>query len=179
MVRVRSRVYTSHKIALNNGAIEFHNGVAEISEELWNEIVERKFPNIYKEGEEPEYKTPLETQLRKEVSEGNKEFEEEIKRLKNIIEAQKIELAEKDKEIVSWKKAVENLQKGNIEPPKDTVEEVVKEKSVDEELFKELSSLTVKELIEMGTTEVGGGFSEKDFNNKKKDEIIEMIMSKS
>lgn len=175
MVRVRSRVYTSHKIALNNGVIEFHSGVAEISEELWNEIVERKFPNIYKEGEEPEYKTPLEAQLRKEVSEGNKEFEEEIKRLKNIVEAQKIELAEKDKEITSWKKAVENLQKGNIENPKDTVEE----KSVDEELFKELSSLTVKELIEMGTTEVGGGFNKEDFNNKKKDEIIEMIMSKS
>lgn len=175
MVRVRSRVYTSHKIALNNGVIEFHSGVAEISEELWNEIVERKFPNIYKEGEEPEYKTPLEAQLRKEVSEGNKEFEEEIKRLKNIVEAQKIELAEKDKEIASWKKAVENLQKGNIENPKDTVEE----KSVDEELFKELSSLTVKELIEMGTTEVGGGFNKEDFNNKKKDEIIEMIMSKS
>lgn len=175
MVRVRSRVYTSHKIALNNGVIEFHSGVAEISEELWNEIVERKFPNIYKEGEEPEYKTPLETQLRKEVSEGNKEFEEEIKRLKNIVEAQKIELAEKDKEITSWKKAVENLQKGNIENPKDTVEE----KSVDEELFKELSSLTVKELIEMGTTEVGGGFNKEDFDNKKKDEIIEMIMSKS
>lgn len=175
MVRVRSRVYTSHKIALNNGVIEFHSGVAEISEELWNEIVERKFPNIYKEGEEPEYKTPLEAQLRKEVSEGNKEFEEEIKRLKNIVEAQKIELAEKDKEITSWKKAVENLQKGNIENPKDTVEE----KSVDEELFKELSSLTVKELIKMGTTEVGGGFNKEDFNNKKKDEIIEMIMSKS
>lgn len=179
MVRVRSRVYTSHKIALNNGVIEFHSGVAEISEELWNEIVERKFPNIYKEGEEPEYKTPLETQLRKEVNEGNKEFEEEIKRLKNIVEAQKIELAEKDKEIASWKKAVENLQKGNTENPKDTAEEVAKEKSVDEELFKELSSLTVKELIEMGTTEVGGGFNKEDLNNKKKDEIIEMIMSKS
>ncbi len=187
MVKVRSRVYSSQKIKLNGGVIHFINGNADISEELYQELVDRKLPNIYKEGNEPEYKTSLESKLRQEVSEGNEEFKNEINRLKNIIESQKVELDKKDEEIKSWKKAVEDLQKG-ISPSKEEkkddkeieIEKVEKgEKDNDDELFNELNTLTVKQLIEMGMTEEGGGFEEKDLKNKKKDEIIKMIMSKS
>ena len=118
MVKVRSRVYSSQKIKLNGGVIHFINGNADISEELYQELVDRKLPNIYKEGDEPEYKTSLESKLRQEVSEGNEEFKNEINRLKNIIESQKVELDKKDEEIKSWKKAVEDLQKG-ISPSKE------------------------------------------------------------
>jgi hypothetical protein len=188
MVKVRSRVYSSQKIKLNGGVIHFINGNADISEELYRELVDRKLPNIYKEGDEPEYKTSLESKLRQEVSEGNEEFKNEINRLKNIIESQKIELAKKDEEIKSWKKAVEDLQKGtpsSKEEKKEDDKEIETEKAekgdedIDDELFNELNTLTVKQLIEMGMTEEGGGFEEKDLKNKKKDEIIKMIMSKS
>lgn len=187
MVKVRSRVYSSQKIKLNGGVIHFINGNADISEELYQELVDRKLPNIYKEGDEPEYKTSLESKLRQEVSEGNEEFKNEINRLKNIIESQKVELDKKDEEIKSWKKAVEDLQKG-ISPSKEEkkddkeieTEKVEKgDEDIDDELFNELNILTVKQLIEMGMTEEGGGFEEKDLKNKKKDEIIKMIMSKS
>jgi hypothetical protein len=187
MVKVRSRVYSSQKIKLNGGVIHFINGNADISEELYRELVDRKLPNIYKEGDEPEYKTSLESKLRQEVSEGNEEFKNEINRLKNIIESQKVELDKKDEEIKSWKKAVEDLQKG-ISPSKEEKKddkEIETEKAekgdedIDDELFNELNTLTVKQLIEMGMTEEGGGFEEKDLKNKKKDEIIKMIMSKS
>lgn len=187
MVKVRSRVYSSQKIKLNGGVIHFINGNADISEELYRELVDRKLPNIYKEGDEPEYKTSLESKLRQEVSEGNEEFKNEINRLKNIIESQKVELDKKDEEIKSWKKAVEDLQKG-ISPSKEEkkddkeieTEKVEKgDEDIDDELFNELNTLTVKQLIEMGMTEEGGGFEEKDLKNKKKDEIIKMIMSKS
>lgn len=187
MVKVRSRVYSSQKIKLNGGVIHFINGNADISEELYQELVDRKLPNIYKEGDEPEYKTSLESKLRQEVSEGNEEFKNEINRLKNIIESQKVELDKKDEEIKSWKKAVEDLQKG-ISPSKEEkkddkeieIEKVEKgDEDIDDELFNELNTLTVKQLIEMGMTEEGGGFEEKDLKNKKKDEIIKMIMSKS
>lgn len=187
MVKVRSRVYSSQKIKLNGGVIHFINGNADISEELYRELVDRKLPNIYKEGDEPEYKTSLESKLRQEVSEGNEEFKNEINRLKNIIESQKVELDKKDEEIKSWKKAVEDLQKGishSKEEKKDDkeieTEKVEKgDEDIDDELFNELNTLTVKQLIEMGMTEEGGGFEEKDLKNKKKDEIIKMIMSKS
>lgn len=187
MVKVRSRVYSSQKIKLNGGVIHFINGNADISEELYQELVDRKLPNIYKEGDEPEYKTSLESKLRQEISEGNEEFKNEINRLKNIIESQKVELDKKDEEIKSWKKAVEDLQKG-ISPSKEEkkddkeieTEKVEKgDEDIDDELFNELNTLTVKQLIEMGMTEEGGGFEEKDLKNKKKDEIIKMIMSKS
>lgn len=188
MVRVRSRVYGSQKIKLNGGVIQFISGNADISEKLYQEIVDRKLPNIYKEGDEPEYKTSLESKLRQEVSEGNEEFKNEINRLKNIIESQKVELAKKDEEIKSWKKAVEDLQKGipsSKEEKKEDDKEIETEKAekgdedIDDELLNELNTLTVKQLIEMGMTEEGGGFEEKDLKNKKKDEIIKMIMSKS
>lgn len=187
MVKVRSRVYSSQKIKLNGGVIHFINGNTDISEELYQELVDRKLPNIYKEGDEPEYKTSLESKLRQEVSEGNEEFKNEINRLKNIVESQKVELDKKDEEIKSWKKAVEDLQKG-ISPSKEEKKddkEIETEKAekgdedIDDELFNELNTLTVKQLIEMGMTEEGGGFEEKDLKNKKKDEIIKMIMSKS
>lgn len=188
MVKVRSRVYNSQKIKLNGGVIHFVNGNADISEELYRELVDRKLPNIYKEGDEPEYKTSLESKLRQEVSEGNEEFKNEINRLKNIIESQKVELDKKDEEIKSWKKAVEDLQKGtpsSKEEKKEDDKEIKTEEAekgdedIDDELFNELNTLTVKQLIEMGMTEEGGGFEEKDLKNKKKDEIIKMIMSKS
>ena len=112
-VILKSRVYNNHRIVLNGGPVQFVNGRAEVSEELYQEIVSRKLPDIYKEGEEPEFKTRLEEKLRSEVKEGNKEYEEEIKRLKNIVEAQKVEISKKEKEIEVWKKCVEDLKAGN------------------------------------------------------------------
>ena len=107
-VVVKSRVYNNHKIMLNGGPVQFVNGRAEVSEELYQEIVSRKLPDIYKEGEEPEFKTRLEKKLRSEVKEGNKEFEEEIKRLKNIIEAQKVDIPEKKRKWRCGRNALRN-----------------------------------------------------------------------
>ena len=98
-MKVKSRVYSNQSLKFGKGVVKFVNGEAEVSEELYQEIVDRKFPNIFKEGEEPEYRTKFEEQLRKDVKDGNKEFEDEIKRLKNIIEAQKSEINRKDGEI--------------------------------------------------------------------------------
>lgn len=184
MKKVKSRVFSNLSLRFNNGIVKFNNGVAEISDEIYNEIVERKFPDIYLEGEEPEYRMPLEGQLRKEVSEGNKEFEAEINRLKNIIESLKLEISMKNDEIASWKKSVERLSQSKpqvAEAPKPTIKEEMsmQTEEVEDELYKELKEMTVKELIEMAMTEEGGAFEEKDLKNKKKEEIINMIVSRS
>lgn len=182
-VILKSRVYNNHRIVLNGGPIQFVNGRAEVSEELYQEIVSRKLPDIYKEGEEPEFKTRLEEKLRSEVKEGNKEYEEEIKRLKNIVEAQKVEISKKEKEIEVWKKCVEDLKVGNKEtqavaPELETKQEVSIKEEEDDEVKTALKKMKVDELKELAMTEDGGSFKEEDLKGKKKEEIIDMILSK-
>ena len=182
-VVVKSRVYNNHKIMLNGGPVQFVGGRAEVSEELYQEIVSRKLPDIYKEGEEPEFKTRLEEKLRSEVKEGNKEYEEEIKRLKNIVEAQKVEISKKEKEIEVWKKCVEDLKAGNKEtqavvPELETKQEVSIKEEEDDEVKTALKKMKVDELKELAMTEDGGSFKEEDLKGKKKEEIIDMILSK-
>lgn len=182
-VILKSRVYNNHRIVLNGGPVQFVNGRAEVSEELYQEIVSRKLPDIYKEGEEPEFKTRLEEKLRSEVKEGNKEYEEEIKRLKNIVEAQKVEISKKEKEIEVWKKCVEDLKAGNKEtqavvPELETKQEVSIKEEEDDEVNTALKKMKVDELKELAMTEDGGSFKEEDLKGKKKEEIIDMILSK-
>lgn len=182
-VILKSRVYNNHRIVFNGGPVQFVNGRAEVSEELYQEIVSRKLPDIYKEGEEPEFKTRLEEKLRSEVKEGNKEYEEEIKRLKNIVEAQKVEISKKEKEIEVWKKCVEDLKAGNKEtqavvPELETKQEVSIKEEEDDEVKTALKKMKVDELKELAMTEDGGSFKEEDLKGKKKEEIIDMILSK-
>lgn len=181
-VILKSRVYNNHRIVLNGGPVQFVNGRAEVSEELYQEIVSRKLPDIYKEGEEPEFKTRLEEKLRSEVKEGNQEFEEEIKRLKNIIEAQKVEISRKEKEVEMWKKCVEELKAGNKETvapaAPEPEEETPIKKEEDDEVKTALKKMKVDELKELAMTEDGGSFKEEDLKGKKKEEIIDMILSK-
>lgn len=181
-VILKSRVYNNHRIVLNGGPVQFVNGRAEVSEELYQEIVSRKLPDIYKEGEEPEFKTRLEEKLRSEVKEGNQEFEEEIKRLKNIVEAQKVEISKKEKEIEVWKKCVEELKAGKQEmvatPEPETKQEVSIKEEEDDEVKTALKKMKVDELKELAMTEDGGSFKEEDLKGKKKEEIIDMILSK-
>lgn len=177
-VILKSRVYNNHRIVLNGGPVQFVNGRAEVSEELYQEIVSRKLPDIYKEGEEPEFKTRLEEKLRSEVKEGNKEYEEEIKRLKNIVEAQKVEISKKEKEIEVWKKCVEDLKAGNKETQAAAPEPETKQEEEDDEVKTALKKMKVDELKELAMTEDGGSFKEEDLKGKKKEEIIDMILSK-
>lgn len=182
-VILKSWVYNNHRIVLNGGPVQFVNGRAEVSEELYQEIVSRKLPDIYKEGEEPEFKTRLEEKLRSEVKEGNKEYEEEIKRLKNIVEAQKVKISKKEKEIEVWKKCVEDLKAGNKEtqavaPELETKQEVSIKEEEDDEVKTALKKMKVDELKELAMTEDGGSFKEEDLKGKKKEEIIDMILSK-
>lgn len=175
MVTIKSRVYSQHTLKFKNGTVKFCNGVATVSDELYQEIIDGQFPNIYKEGEEPEYKTKMEEQLRTEIKKDNEEYENEIRRLKNVIESQEIELSKKDGEIESWKKLVEELKAGKAEPVKTET----KEETEDDNLLADLKATKVDDLKALAMSEEGGSYSEEDLKGKRKDEIIEMILSKA
>lgn len=175
MVTIKSRVYSQHTLKFKNGIVKFHNGIATVSDELYQEIVDGQFPNIYKEGEEPEYKTKMEEQLRTEIKKDNEEYENEIRRLKNVIESQEIELSKKDGEIESWKKLVEELKVGKTEPVKTETKEEIE----DDNLLADLKATKVDDLKALAMSEEGGSYSEEDLKGKRKDEIIEMILSKA
>lgn len=180
MKRVVSRVYFNQDICFNNGTVQFRNGVADISDEIFDEIVERKFPNIFEEGKAPEYRTKFEEKLIDETNESNQELLNEIQRLKNIIESQKIELIKKDDEIKSWKKAVEDLnsKKEDIDSEGKEGQEIKITESDQKELIEDLRNMKKEELIETAKSEVGGSFNDEDIKGKTKEEIINLILSK-
>lgn len=183
MVKIKSRVYNQDLIIFGE-KISFKNGVAEISEELWQQIVDSKFPNIYKEGEEPEYRTKLEETLRKEVKEGNEEFVQEINRLKGIIKELKKTISQRDEEISSWKKCVEDLKnnKETVIPEKNEKKEDDGDSNdlvlEDDALKNDLIGMKKDELIELAKSEDGGNFTDEDLKGKKKEEIVSMIIEK-
>lgn len=179
MVTIKSRVYSQHTLKFKNGTVRFCNGIATVSNELYQEIVDGQFPNIYKEGEEPEYKTKMEEQLRTEIKKDNEEYEDEIRRLKSVIAAQEIELSKKDGEIESWKKLVEELKAEKTKPVKAEVQETTKEETEDDELLTDLKATKIEDLKTLAMSEEGGNYSEEDLKGKRKDEIIEMILSKA
>lgn len=184
MVTVKSRVYFNQALKFGEETISFKNGVAQISDELWNEILESKFPNIYKSGEEPEYRTKLEEKLRSEVKEGNQEFIDEINRLKRVIEGLKADCNRKDSEIAAWKKCVEDLknQKQVIisteEKEVEKTETEVKTEDVDDELKKELQGTKKADLIELAKSEDGGNYTDEEIEGKTKEELVNMILER-
>lgn len=182
-MKVKSRIYVNHRLVFSNGVIQFQNGIAEIDEKLWKEICDKNFPNIYKEGDEPEYKTKFEDSIRSEVKENYKEYEDEIVRLKGIIEAQKITIDQKDKEISNWKAVVEEMKNSKKESENNNfkIEEESKDENnqdVDSELLRDLKSMKKDELISVAKSEDGGQYTDEDLEGKSKDEIITMILSK-
>lgn len=183
IMKVKSRIYVNHNLMFDNGAVQFQNGVAEISKEIWKEICDKKFPNIYKEGDEPEYRTKFEDSIYNEVKENYKEYEDEIARLKGIIETQKITISQKDKEIENWKSVVEGMKNSKKESENNNfkIEEESKDENnqdVDGELLRDLKSMKKDELISVAKSEDGGQYTDEDLEGKNKDEIITMILSK-
>ena len=179
IMKVKSRIYVNHNLMFDNGAVQFQNGVAEISKEIWKEICDKKFPNIYKEGDEPEYRTKFEDSICNEVKENYKEYEDEIARLKGIIETQKITISQKDKEIENWKSVVEGMKNSKKESENNNfkIEEESKDENnqdVDGELLRDLKSMKKDELISVAKSEDGGQYTDEDLEGKNKDEIITM-----
>ena len=110
-MKVVSRIYSNQKLAIFGEVIEFKNGVAEISNDLFKKIVESKFPNIFKEGEAPQQKNADQIDTDKTIEVLKEEYNSEIDRLKNIITTKDKQIKDLKDEVKTWKKAVENLKK--------------------------------------------------------------------
>lgn len=109
-MKVVSRIYSNQKLAIFGEVIEFKNGVAEISNDLFKKIVESKFPNIFKEGEAPQQKNADQIDTDKTIEVLKEEYNSEIDRLKNIITTKDKQIKDLKDEVKTWKKAVENLK---------------------------------------------------------------------
>ena len=84
-----------------------------------------------------------------------------------------------------WKKCVEDLKAGNKETvapadpePETEQEEPSIKQEEDDEVKSALKKMKVDELKELAMTEDGGSFKEEELKGKKKEEIIDMILSK-
>lgn len=187
-VRIESKVYSNQKFMFGNELVKFTGRKAEVSKETWEAMQVSKYPGVFLEGKMPAANTKLEIELTDDIKRYKQEMEAEVSRLKNIIEAQSIEIGKAKKEALDWRNLCAELQKGAKMPEiKDEKSDNGKadenptptegEISVEDELRKELKAMKVDELKTIALeTE---GIEPSDIEGKKKDEIIDLLVTKT
>lgn len=187
-VRIESKVYSNQKFMFGNELVKFTGRKAEVSKETWEAMQASKYPGVFLEGEMPAANTKLEIELTDDIKRYKQEMEAEVSRLKNIIEAQSIEIGKAKKEALDWRNLCAELQKGAKMPEiKDEKSDNGKEGenpvptegeiSAEDELRKELKTMKVDELKTIALeTE---GIEPSDIEGKKKDEIIDLLVTKT
>lgn len=187
-VRIESKVYSNQKFMFGNELVKFTGRKAEVSKETWEAMQASKYPGVFLEGKMPAANTKLEIELTDDIKRYKQEMEAEVSRLKNIIEAQSIEIGKAKKEALDWRNLCAELQKGAKMPEiKDEKSDNGKadenpaptegEISVEDELRKELKAMKVDELKTIALeTE---GIEPSDIEGKKKDEIIDLLVTKT
>lgn len=187
-VRIESKVYSNQKFMFGNELVKFTGRKAEVSKETWEAMQASKYPGVFLEGKMPAANTKLEIELTDDIKRYKQEMEAEVSRLKNIIEAQSIEIGKAKKEALDWRNLCAELQKGAKMPEiKDEKSDNGKadenptptggEISVEDELRKELKAMKVDELKTVALeTE---GIEPSDIEGKKKDEIIDLLVTKT
>lgn len=187
-VRIESKVYSNQKFMFGNELVKFTGRKAEVSKETWEAMQASKYPGVFLEGKMPATNTKLEIELTDDIKRYKQEMEAEVSRLKNIIEAQSIEIGKVKKEALDWRNLCAELQKGAKMPEiKDEKSDNGKEDenptlakgetSAEDELRKELKTMKVDELKTIALeTE---GIEPSDIEGKKKDEIIDLLVTKT
>lgn len=187
-VRIESKVYSNQKFMFSNELVKFTGRKAEVSKETWEAMQASKYPGVFLEGKMPATNTKLEIELTDDIKRYKQEMEAEVSRLKNIIEAQSIEIGKAKKEALDWRNLCAELQKGAKMPEiKDEKSDNGKEDenptlaegetSAEDELRKELKTMKVDELKTIALeTE---GIEPSDIEGKKKDEIIDLLVTKT
>lgn len=187
-VRIESKVYSNQKFMFGNELVKFIGRKAEVSKETWEAMQASKYPGVFLEGKMPATNTKLEIELTDDIKRYKQEMEAEVSRLKNIIEAQSIEIGKAKKEALDWRNLCAELQKGAKMPEiKDEKSDNGKEDenptlakgetSAEDELRKELKTMKVDELKTIALeTE---GIEPSDIEGKKKDEIIDLLVTKT
>lgn len=187
-VRIESKVYSNQKFMFGNELVKFTGRKAEVSKETWEAMQASKYPGVFLEGKMPATNTKLEIELTDDIKRYKQEMEAEVSRLKNIIEAQSIEIGKAKKEALDWRNLCAELQKGVKMPEiKDEKSDNGKEDenptlaegetSAEDELRKELKTMKVDELKTIALeTE---GIEPSDIEGKKKDEIIDLLVTKT
>lgn len=158
-MKVTSKKYRDQAISIFGELIKFQGNVAEISEELYDKIVASKFPNIYKEGEEPRAKSVNEIDADKTIEVLKEEYLAEIDRLKNVIKAKDDKIKGLKSEVETWKKEVESLKRQipeiqvsqkKVEPQDEASDENDLRSTLESMSFNDLKKLAAEEGMEQG-----------------------------
>lgn len=177
-IKVLSKVYSNHKIRFGQEIIEFKNGVAEVSEDVYNAIVKSKFPNVYSEKEGiPVEKNFTEADANKILSEAKEDFESEIARLKNIIKTKDDNIKQLKEENKTWKKEVEKLKVGKVADESKATKTKKEQEEVNEieKLKEDLEKMSLEELKSLAIDE---GMEESDVVKfEEKSGMIDALIS--
>lgn len=183
-MKIISPVYVNQAIKFNDFVIEFKNGSAEVSDELFFEIKRSGFPNIYEEGQNPGIKTKSAADFDKTIKELNTEYMEEIDRLKRVNAAKTQENKELKQQLenlkVSYAKDMQDLQRKLTQPavqaePIQQIDSPVI--SEEDEVRKDLEAMKVVDLQKIAADQEG--VDVESFKKLTKKELVDRIMGKT
>lgn len=198
-----SRKAGNKRININGKLIQFKNGVATVEDDFGAEVLKLGFPDLYEKGKEPAFQTPKEVQLKSDFKDKEEWYQKELARVTNVSEARQRKINELEAEVRVWKEEYQkehdlrikdasnrsnqpepepvNSQqaKDGVDDQKPTENPVKDDEptSEEEQLRKELSSMTKKQLLEFGVeTEID---MEPMKSEKSVQKIIDFIVEKS
>lgn len=174
--------------------VEFIGGIAEVEDDFGKEALNLGIPDLFEDGKQPTYEpTSREVKMQAGFEQQSEFMQEEIIRLKNIIQSQKEKILELEVEIGNWKfeyqkehtlrkQLLENgIAQSDTNTETDNVadgtEAPTSEKggdNEDDELRKELKSMKKSELISFG---IESGLDMSEHEDKSKGEIIEFLIN--
>jgi len=161
-------------VMFNTGEITFDKlGFAEVDSEVADKLVEDYKGWLFKE------EAPKKEKKKVETTEDMKKYEEEIDRLKGLLEDREAKLKMSEEEVKEWKNQVEILKSGKEKAEFDLSEHMTQNKKIIDELTLkcQLQSKTVAQLVDVcKSMEIN---EEKYKDLTKKDEIINLILDES
>lgn len=171
-MKLYSKVYEG-QLRVGNTILEFKDGVAEIEDEVGEEILNEGYANISSTQEE--IVAPSDEKLSAEFKELAQNYENEIVRLKGIVVAKQSTILTLEKEVENWKAEYLKLSKDPTAPKIDAKENDDKtenEAKIVEELKAEFNSLTKENIVALLCEKIEG-FDAASVRTLKKDELIE------
>lgn len=185
----------SQTININGENVKFVNCLAEVDDNFGQEALKLGLDGLYEDGKQPAYETPKEVQMMSEFKDKEDFYQEELGRLRGIIESQKKKIEGLEIELQNWKNEyekehqtlvnyVEQVSKESV--LKATIDEGSKESEdiegapddasdFDEEsLRQELFEMKKDDLIAFAEKECG--IPSAELKGLKKDAIVDKIM---
>ena len=174
MKTLYSTKYIDTDIVVGDIPLSFHKGQVQVQEAVAEKILKRGYANIFEEL--PQLITPKEEVMTGTFNIERKVFQEEISRLRGIIEAKEQTITGLEGEVESWKTEYEKLVNSKENPPAQKETATSEIEASNEGPRAQFEKFTKEEIVTLLCQSIEG-FDPTKVRTLKKDELIDYALA--